>query len=238
MSKALFCAAVAALLPALAPLPAGAVTISTTYEADGQLPGYTSAQVIQPFDYGIGNFTAPALPSLGVGITQSETGSNSIRFGNSGPVVRPAAAEGNYLAVHFSADPRPASYVLSFANPVQFVSFVFGSLDPFNSVQLSFANGDLLTLTGAQIAKGISSAVNDFSGLSGGAGAAQGRASYNMNGGPGLASIAFVSTGRAFEIDSIAIAAPEPATWAMLLLGFGLAGTTLRRRRGRAPAVS
>jgi hypothetical protein len=29
-------------------------------------------------------------------------------------------------------------------------------------------------------------------------------------------------------------AAPEPATWAMMILGFGLVGTTLRQGRGRS----
>jgi hypothetical protein len=31
------------------------------------------------------------------------------------------------------------------------------------------------------------------------------------------------------NIDSIAAAAPEPASWAMLILGFGMAGFCLRR---------
>jgi hypothetical protein len=33
------------------------------------------------------------------------------------------------------------------------------------------------------------------------------------------------------EIRGFLAPAPEPATWAMMILGFGLAGTTLRRRR-------
>ena len=37
----------------------------------------------------------------------------------------------------------------------------------------------------------------------------------------------------AFRYES---AAPEPATWALLISGFGLAGTALRRRRSRAAA--
>lgn len=35
----------------------------------------------------------------------------------------------------------------------------------------------------------------------------------------------------AFLIDSIAVAAPEPATWLMMILGFGLVGSQLRRRK-------
>jgi hypothetical protein len=29
---------------------------------------------------------------------------------------------------------------------------------------------------------------------------------------------------------------PEPSSWAMLIIGFGLVGATLRRRRGMAAA--
>ncbi len=42
----------------------------------------------------------------------------------------------------------------------------------------------------------------------------------------------FSSTQNAFEIDNLAIGAvPEPATWAMMLLGFAGIGVSLRRRR-------
>jgi hypothetical protein len=41
-----------------------------------------------------------------------------------------------------------------------------------------------------------------------------------------------VAVGSAFEIDNIAInAVPEPATWAMMLLGFGAIGIGMRRQR-------
>jgi hypothetical protein len=38
---------------------------------------------------------------------------------------------------------------------------------------------------------------------------------------------------NAFEIDNIVVnsAVPEPATWAMMLLGFGAIGFSMRRRR-------
>ena len=48
-----------------------------------------------------------------------------------------------------------------------------------------------------------------------------------QNGPPPLVSLAFNGT-----VDAPAV--PEPGTWAMLLLGFGLAGMAIRRRRRRA----
>jgi hypothetical protein len=39
-----------------------------------------------------------------------------------------------------------------------------------------------------------------------------------------------------FEIDNLTAAVPEPATWAMMVAGFGLIGTFTRRRRMAAAA--
>ena len=50
--------------------------------------------------------------------------------------------------------------------------------------------------------------------------------------------VTFSSTGVAFEFDNIAVAAvPEPATWGLMIGGFGLAGASLRRRRAVAAAA-
>jgi len=54
------------------------------------------------------------------------------------------------------------------------------------------------------------------------------------------ASVLRSTDGSAFSIDNIGIGAfsvggvPEPATWAMMILGFGIAGTALRYQRRRA----
>jgi hypothetical protein len=50
--------------------------------------------------------------------------------------------------------------------------------------------------------------------------------------------ITFSSTGVAFEFDNLAVAGvPEPASWALMIGGFGLAGASLRRRRAVAAAA-
>ena len=46
-----------------------------------------------------------------------------------------------------------------------------------------------------------------------------------------LNSVTFATSQAAFEIDEVAAAVPEPATWAIMLLGFGMIGSALRRRR-------
>ena len=40
-----------------------------------------------------------------------------------------------------------------------------------------------------------------------------------------------------YSTGSIPSAVPEPATWAMMIVGFGLAGAAMRRRR-EAPALA
>ena len=50
--------------------------------------------------------------------------------------------------------------------------------------------------------------------------------------------ITFTSTGNSFEFDKLAgIAVPEPATWAMMIMGFGLAGGMVRAKRRAAVAA-
>ena len=48
-----------------------------------------------------------------------------------------------------------------------------------------------------------------------------------------FSSLRLTSGTNAFEIDNVAVnsAVPEPATWAMMLLGFGAVGFSARRRR-------
>ena len=41
-----------------------------------------------------------------------------------------------------------------------------------------------------------------------------------------------------FTFDSVQAAVPEPATWAMMLLGFGAIGVARRRRRSKAPQTA
>ncbi|RZM13176.1 MAG: PEP-CTERM sorting domain-containing protein, partial [Sphingomonas sp.] len=39
------------------------------------------------------------------------------------------------------------------------------------------------------------------------------------------------STQNALEVDNVVFAVPEPTTWAMMLVGFGMMGASMRYRR-------
>jgi hypothetical protein len=63
------------------------------------------------------------------------------------------------------------------------------------------------------------------------------RVTFFAGGDQVITGLKFTSTGVAFEIDDIAVAGviPEPASWALMIAGFGLVGAAMRRQR-LAPA--
>ncbi len=108
-------------------------------------------------------------------------------------------------------------------------SFYLGSPDTYNSVEFIGPNFDWL-LNGDAIWGGTPPGNGDQSlGL---------RIRYDFNGN-GVNKIIFRSSGNSFEFDSLAAGGagvPEPATWAMLIMGFGALGAAMRRRRALALA--
>lgn len=111
---------------------------------------------------------------------------------------------------------------------LQSLSFYMGSPDGYNSVKFSNDDGFSWTLQGKQVWGGAPDANGDQS---------WGRRIGYDFGGYGVTKVEFFSSGNSFEFDSIAGAfkgggaVPEPATWAMMILGFGAMGAVLRRRR-------
>ena len=66
---------------------------------------------------------------------------------------------------------------------------------------------------------------------------ANGRATFNFLASDKVTKVAFASSERAFEIDNLsATSVPEPAAWALMLVGFGLVGASARRRSSAVAA--
>lgn len=188
-------------------LPAQAA-ITLAYQPGGTtLPaGFT---IIQNFD------------ALAAG---SSLGTNAAVFSGSvsGVSARPAfGSTGNFGTVTSGG-----GYTINFA-PASGFSVQLGSLDTYNSLTLTFANRAPVTYVGGQI-------INDLIFPSGNqiSGETNGRITYTGTAGELFTGATFKSTGNSFEFDNIAsrAAVPEPATWAMLLLGFGVIGKSMRRR--------
>lgn len=165
------------------------------------------------------DFESPAPVSGGLVTTGS---SNGIR-------AQPFGSTGNYWAVGPS-DGSPGILDLSTIGDIFNVSFLWGSVDAYNTIEFLGAGGVVLaSFTGSDIfnpANGSQTDPNlnplvrfDLTGSDVGA----------------LTQLRLTSTSNAFETDNFTInAVPEPATWALMMLGFGAIGFGMRRRHSVA----
>jgi hypothetical protein len=107
---------------------------------------------------------------------------------------------------------------------VRSFSFDYSTVDSFNLLQINYVGGGSTTYTGADILAGLPTGVTSGSIIVAGNGDL-------------ISSLILSSPRSAFEVDNLAVssllptAVPEAATWAMMLGGFGLLGTAMRRRR-------
>jgi hypothetical protein len=194
--------------------PAHALSIS--FNTTGVVPAYAGATLLEGFDETSVKPDGLAFKEFKEktpGVQGTSKGSVRV-YANSviNQALKPTNALGQFLSIGARDE---GSYTLSLAN-IQVLSFVVGSLDAYNSVTLRNTNGSIFeTLQGSALA-----------GLTGPG--QNGRVTYDFQG-MKLGSITFSSSQAAFEIDQIYSAAPEPATWGMMILGFGIAGAALRR---------
>lgn len=179
---------------------------------------------------------APASPTATAGTTVIQDfesfadgaviGVNAKVFANSvsGVAARPNyGSTGNFAAV--LGTPNAGSYTINFG-PTNLFAFTLGSLDTYNSLTLLFVGGGSTTYSGGQI-------INDLIFPSGNqiSGETNGQVSYRVTGGPLITGATFGSTANSFEFDNIATAVPEPATWGLMVLGFGMIGAAARSRK-------
>ena len=109
----------------------------------------------------------------------------------------------------------------------------YGSADSYNSFVLHLSNGTTETYTGGQ-------AISDLANGNQTSPVTNGRLTFRPDAGVYITSIDLRSTGQALELDNFGViaAVPEPATWGMMLLGFGAMGVSLRRRRRSLPTLA
>jgi len=170
--------------------------------------------------------------SLPAGETLITDFSNSAAANLSGDGLFETGSYSFSAAPAFSASTRdPNQYLslqtgqsetVSFA-PMDTVSIYVGSLDSYNSI--SFSNGE--TFTGGQLAA-LTGAVDDGDQQSS---SSNGRFIFNFS--APVTSVTLSSSNIAFEVADIAGGVPEPAAWAMMLLGIGAVGAAMRAGRGR-----
>lgn len=153
------------------------------------------------------------------------TGAYTLVTGSvSGEYAAPFQDATQYLAVRAG---QTASLAISPA--VKALSFYWGSIDNYNTVKFFSGTTQVGSFTGSQIpaAPADGSQGNPFNNR---------RVNFSFDGAK-VSSVQFSSSQNAFELDSVAAAVPEPAVWAMLLVGFGLVGVSVRRRNAAVIAA-
>ena len=105
------------------------------------------------------------------------------------------------------------------------VSFFLGSIDAYNTVTLLDTLGNVIqSFTGSSF---IIPADGDQTDPS-----TNRRVTLTRSGtDAAIGGIRFASSQNALEVDNVVFAVPEPTTWAMMFVGFGMMGASMRYRR-------
>jgi len=166
--------------------------------------------------FGSGTFTengisfSPTLPGLG-GIIVS--GSSPNNYAN------PAGYAGNYMAILGGR-----SETLKFSGQKDIFGLYWGSIDTYNSVEFLLDGAQVVSIKGSDLAAPIAASGNQLGANSN---------AYITFSNLLFDEVILSSSGNSFEFSNVAAAAPEPATWAMMILGFMSVGFMGYRRKNR-----
>ena len=207
-------AAALAVLAASAVAGSANAAVTVTHTSDNlNLPG--SQVMALNFD---------GLPRSGYSFTTSGpvhiyNGADGLMSGISAP---PPGDLTNYVAVLGGGS-------LTLTTPaIKLLSVFMGSPDLYNSIRFNYSDNTFDELDGNEMSAG---AFNGDQSI--------GRRMTYTFGGKTVTSVVFASSQNSFEFDNIATvsAVPEPATWAMMIMGFGLAGSAVRNSRRKTAAA-
>ncbi|MDB5423069.1 MAG: hypothetical protein JWQ29_485 [Phenylobacterium sp.] len=125
---------------------------------------------------------------------------------------------------HYLTLPGGATADLTSTKGLKFFSLYMGSPDTYNSIRFLGADGYDVTVPGTGLVNGDTNQSWSWGK----------RVSFDF-GDARVDHIILASSGNSFEVDNFAGGAvPEPATWGLMIMGFGALGAVLRRRRAAA----
>ena len=143
------------------------------------------------------------------------------------PAIAAGVKETSYYLAADPGDPATLTSTTGFDE----VSLYWGSIDTYNTLTLLDQAGDAIqSFTGLRIFAPANG--DQFSAST------NRRVTFTISGATSpIYGLKFQSSEPAFEVDNIAFLSPapvpEPASWAMMIVGLGLLGATLRRRSRR-----
>jgi hypothetical protein len=202
--------------------------IATAFAALGALPA-TAAVTVSSVD-GASPYGVPATFQFDSATPEYSgtiyTDSTSVR-------AQPAGSTKGYAAVGPGNKESSAILDLTGFDVIKSITFLWGSVDNYNTLSalgtgMTFSGGDqsVAPASGDQGAPNSNRLVTlTFTGAD----------RTNVTG------LKFSSTGDAFEFDNVNVvsgAVPEPASWALMLFGFGGVGTAMRSRRKAALSIA
>lgn len=156
--------------------------------------------------------------------------------GSSTLYAPPLGDTSNFYAVAYNPSTNPvvpATDTFTPGGANNYLGLYWGSIDTFNTITFfsgvtqiaTFSGAAFLPASGSQTAATSNQYVN-----------------FLFTGGETYSSVVFGTQNLNFEFDNLSygnvVAVPEPASWAMMIAGFGMVGGAMRRRGRLAPSVA
>ena len=176
---------------------------------------------------------APGLASASAGFTVINTFDTTAGITGSGFQIKTPPSD-KFGAPPANSIPSGTPYLsvlgggsatIGFSEPVHAFQFDWGSIDRFNTLTVDWTSGEQTIVPGANFINAANG--NQTSAGTNGLFTIWGTAGETFQG------FTLASGSNSFEIDNLAIgggAVPEPAAWAMMIMGFGGVGAMMRRR--------
>ena len=149
----------------------------------------------------------------------------TIKNTSDGTGAQPFGSTGSYASVNPN---MTGNLNLSSFGDIDWISFIWGSIDTYNTLEVLDAKGGVLaSFTGTTV---IAAANGDQSNP---ATNRLVKLTFTEADRSNVNSLSFRTTSPAFEFDKVAISAavPEPTTWMLMLMGMAGIGFSMRRKR-------